>query len=326
MSTHSESMTRRTLLTSMAGAAAAAALGTRRAAAAERAKVVRVESARIWKGDARDPRVVAEMVNRGMAAFTGDGQAEAAWKRVFRPGMRVGLKINLLGRPLIYTAREITDALTAAALAAGVKADDIVVWDRHRDHFGPTVYRFGRGRFGERIEPGGRYDSARVLRASGGPAPVDLIASRGTDVTINLPVLKDHVAAGVTMALKNIAFGCYDHHRRAHDGNCDPFIAEAYEHYLTVTKVPLVVLDATECCFDQGPQPGNRSTMWRENAIYVATDPVALDVVTRALIMDRRRAAGLPDRMRQSRHIETAAAKGLGVGDLSRIDVATVKM
>ena len=77
----------------------------------------------------------------------------------------------------------------------------------------------------------------------------------------------------------------------------------------------------------QGPQPGDRSPIWREeNAIYLATDPVALDVVTREIILAKRRAARLSDKRSQSRHIETAAAKGLGVGDLSRIDVTTIRV
>ena len=90
--------------------------------------------------------------------------------------------------------------------------------------------------------------------------------------------------------------------------------------------MPLIVLDATEGCFDGGPGAANSQTVWRENAIYVATDPVALDVVMRDVIKAKRRAAGLPDKLRQCRHIETAAAKGLGIGDPARIDIVTVKV
>ncbi|MCX6551825.1 MAG: hypothetical protein NTY02_12640, partial [Acidobacteria bacterium] len=88
----------------------------------------------------------------------------------------------------------------------------------------------------------------------------------------------------------------------------------------------LIVLDATEGCFDGGPAPSNSQTVWRENAIYVAADPVALDVVARDVILAKRRAAGLPDKLRQCRHIETAAARGLGVGDSARIDIVRVKI
>jgi hypothetical protein len=319
-------ITRRDVLTGLIGTAAAATLGAGRAGAAPvRSRVVRVESPRAWNGDRRDPEVVANMLNRGLLAFTGETKPADAWRRYFEPGMRVGLKINLLGRPHIYTARELTDAMTAGVILAGVKPADIVVWDRHGGHFGPTVYKPGPGTLGERIQVGGRYDAQKALQASGGVAPIDTIVTQETDVTVNLPILKDHSGAGVTLALKNIAFGCYDHHGEAHSGNCDPFIGEAYAHFVKTTRVPLTVLDATLACFDNGPAPRDVSTLWRENAIYLATDPVALDVVCRQVIMDKRVAMGRSDKTRQCHHIETAASKGLGIGDRNRIDVVTVR-
>jgi uncharacterized protein (DUF362 family) len=323
-------ITRRGLLTGIMGTAAAATLSGREGSAAEgaaaRARVVRVESAKIWKGDKRDAQVVAEMVNRGMAAFAGTATADEAWKRFFKPGMRVGLKLNLLGRPLVFTAREMTDAVAAGVIAAGVKPGDVVVWDRHASHFGPTDYAPGPGRLGERIVTGGQYDNAKALIGTGGMAPIDRIATEQTDVTVNLPIMKDHQISGVTFALKNIAFGCYANHRSAHGGNCEPFISEAYGHYVKQTKVPLHILDATRCCYDQGPAPHNTDAIWNENAIYIAGDPVAMDAVCREVILQRRKAGGLSDTRSAARHIEAAAQKGLGVGDLARIDVVTVKV
>jgi uncharacterized protein (DUF362 family) len=322
-----EGLTRRGLFSGIVGGAAAAAFGKRLAlASTDKVRVVRVESRDVWTGDARDPQVVAQMVNSGVMTFTGEATPEAAWRRFFKPGTRVGLKINLLGRPLAYTAPEVTDAVAAGVLSAGVKPEQVIVWDRWKDHFGPTRYRFGRGALGQSIEHGGSYDRARALRASGGVCPIDVIPLDRTDVTVNLPVLKDHSVSGVTLALKNIAFGCYDHHGSAHDNGCDPFIAEACEHFAANARVPLIVLDATEACMDGGPRPSDRSRLWRENAIYVATDPVALDVVCRKVIMAKRAERGLPDKTRQSRHIETAARKGLGVGDGERIEVRTVRV
>lgn len=326
MSNSQSRISRRHLLGGVLGAAAATALAPRPAEAQGRARVVRIESSKVWSGASRDKEAVAAMVGAGMLALTDKKQESEAWSQFFKPGMRVGLKINLLGRPLIYTAPEITDAVVGGVLTAGIKATDIIVWDRHASHFEPTRYRPGMGVRGESIKTGGSYDSSRTCQASAGAAPVDRIASELTDVTVNLPLLKDHSLSGVTLALKNIAFGCYSHPMRAHGGNCDPFIAEAYSHYLTLTKVPLHILDATEACYDQGPQPGSSSTIWRENAIYFATDPVALDVVCREVVLAKQRAAGLNNRLSMCRHIETAAKMGLGAGDLTRIDVKTVKL
>jgi len=328
MAPHDEfGLTRRGFFQGVIGTAVAATLAPRRAAAdTARARVVRVESPDVWRGDARRPDVVAAMVSAGLIAFTGEKKADAAWRRFVKPGMRVGFKLNLLGRPLVITAREVTDAAVMGALSAGVEPSDITVWDRKPEHFGPDSYEPGTGRHGERIKMGSNWHDSMFAETSGGPVPIERIVVEDTDVTINLPVVKDHGGSGVTGALKNVAFGCYRNHRQAHGGNCDPYIAEACAHFATAAKVPLIILDATEGCFDGGPAPQNSQTVWRENAIYVAADPVALDVTLRDVILAKRRAVGLPDKLRQCRHIETAAAKGLGVGDPARIDIVTVKL
>jgi hypothetical protein len=327
MTQHTDDPTRRDLLGGILGGAALAALAPAALEAApKRARVVRVESPAVWNGERRDPKVVAQMVDAGVAAYFGAASAAAAWKLVFKPGMRVGLKINLLGRPLIFTSREVTEAVATAAIGAGVKPSDILVWDRFRDHFGPTDYAPGPGKLGETIVVGGEYDMAKAAKTSGGVCGVDTIPTHKTDVTVSLPVLKDHGGSGVTLALKNIAFGAFQHHGSAHDGYCDPYIAEVCAHFPKVASVPLIVLDATRACFDGGPRPASRATLWQENAIYVATDPVALDVVGRRVVMAKRVSRGMSDKTRQCRHIETAASKGLGTLDESLIDLVTIKV
>ena len=254
MSGHGIGITRRGVLTGIAGGAAVAAIGKGFAFVAnEKARVVRVESDKVWNGDTRDPDVVKTMVDRGVMALVGASTSSVAWRTFVTPEMRVGLKINLLGRPLVYTAPEVTDVVAAGVIAAGVKPENIIIWDRWKDHFAPTRYKFGKGKHGESIEAGGRYHATTGLKGTKGNAPIDTMAVDRTNVTVSLPVLKDHGVSGVTLALKNIAFGCYDHYRSAHDNNCDPFIAEAYAHYVATTKIPLIVMDATEACFDGGP-------------------------------------------------------------------------
>lgn len=309
-----------------AGAAWAALEGPLLATPAARARVVRVEAEGAWEGERRNPEVVKAMVDAGIKTFFGVTSATAAWKRIVAPGMRVGLKINLLGRPLAYTAPEVTDAVAAGVIAAGVRPADVLVWDRYRDHFSRTAYALGTASLGYQVVAGGEYERSKGAGTSGGVCGIDTIPLQRTDVTINLPVLKDHGLAGVTLALKNLAFGCYEHHRSAHEGGCQPYIVEACAHFLATCTMPLIVLDATQGTFEGGPRPSSRSSQWYENAVYVATDPVALDAVCRKLIVDRRAASNLPDRTRLSRHIEDAAARGLGIAELGRIDVVTVRV
>ncbi len=314
------------------GVTAAAVMPSLMSSATDKVRVIRVESDKVWSGERRDPEVVAAMIDRGLAALTGKATAAEAWKSLFAPFRRVGIKINLLGRPRVYTACEIADAVTAGLVLAGIQGENIIVWDRPESHFAQTAYQLGRGKHGESIEAGSCYsfcykDSRSYVETSRcGDLPVSLIPLTRTDATVNLPVLKDHALSGVTGALKNIAFGCYHTIPQAHDDHCDPFIAEACQGFTAVNPVPLIVMDATQGCFDGGPVPSNSRAIWKENAVYLAGDPVALDRVCCLKIAGKRRAAGLPDVTAMARHIETAAAKGLGVADAGRIEVVTLRV
>lgn len=331
---HRDTVSRRDVLKGLAAGIAASVVPPGLAAPQEdaRARVVRVECGRVWANGRRDPEAIAEMIDRGLVALTGKASGGEAWTSLLGPSRRIGLKINLLGRPRVYTAPEIAEQVTAALVRAGIEGQDIVVWDRPENHFGKTVYKLGRGRFGESVEAGGRYafsykePRSFVATSTCGLLPVDLIPLTRTEATISLPVIKDHQLSGVTGALKNIAFGCFHTIPQCHDNNCDPFIAEACEHFQKVNPVPLIVLDATEGCFDGGPVPERPSAIWRESALYFATDPVALDRVAGAVIARKREAAGLVDVTPMTRHIDTAAGKKLGQGDPARIEEVVVRV
>ena len=51
------------------------------------------------------------------------------------------------------------------------------------------------------------------------------ILTRSSSVLINLPVLKDHDGAGVTIALKNM-YGAIHNPNKYHPNGCDPYVAD----------------------------------------------------------------------------------------------------
>ena len=330
-----DSVSRRDVLKGLVAGLAASAVPIGLAVAPEeegKARIIRVECERLWANGRRDPEAVSEMIERGLTALTGKASGGEAWKSLLGPRRRIGLKINLLGRPRIYTAPEIAEQVTAGLVRAGIEGQDIIVWDRPEHHFRQTAFKLGRGRFGESVEAGGSYSfsykdpRSYVETSACGLLPVDLIPLTRTEATINLPVIKDHMLSGVTGALKNIAFGCFHTIPQSHDNHCDPFIAEACEHFLKVNPVPLIILDASEGCFDGGPVPDRASAIWRESALYFATDPVALDRAAGAVIARKRKAAGLADVGPISRHIDTAAAKKLGHGDPGKVEEIVIRL
>jgi hypothetical protein len=88
------------------------------------------------------------------------------------------------------------------------------------------------------------------------------------------------------------------------------------------------VADGSFAQYDGGPKQ-NPSAIVSHDSIYVCTDPVALDAVARELIDSLRaknKMRSLEKSGRPATFIENAAALGLGIADLSKINVETVEL
>jgi len=319
------------------------------------------------RGGNVDPAAVAAMVDRGLPELVGAPGAIDAWRSLFAPGDVVGIKVNPVGRPLALSNSALVSVVVEGLRNAGVRPRDIVVFDRFRRQLRAAGYL-------RDLPTGVRWDGPSE---DWDPVQLDLdgydrdvycelpitdpdvhdphdertrrshlclLLSRNVDKVVNLPVLKDHGVAGVTLALKNMSHGFFNnvarsHHARGADA-CDRFIPALCALPQVRSKVVLHILDATRAVFDGGPV-AIAQTVWAHRTLYFATDPVALDLVGRAAIDAKRVAMGLRPveharahghveaepavgPLRQPRHIELAAELGLGVADPDRIDLRRI--
>ncbi|MFH1811507.1 MAG: DUF362 domain-containing protein [Pseudomonadota bacterium] len=304
-----------------------------------RSTVVQVHDSRAVDAKRKvDPKVVRAMLRQGLQKLTGSPDP---FKKLFSPDDKVGLKINCLGKKMLYTHHALVDAFAAELQAVGVKADNIVIWDRFEDHLkrcnydlkpkGPGVRCLATE---ERGRDGGLFDAtARYVPSFDAKAEASRLSSIFTtecNKHVNLAILKDHGLAGVTLTLKNIAYGVCDNNRRFHGReDIGPFIADFCARDDVRQRFVLHVVDGIEGCFDGGPVPGSEDQLFAPRMLWLGFDPVALDAVGARLIDQTRlknklttvAAAGRP-----ADHIALAAKRGLGVDDLSRIDVVEVKL
>src|SRR5207237_5011224 len=193
-----------------------------------------------------------------------------AWRRFFAPGDVVGIKVNPVGAPHAISNYATVRAIIAGLQSAGVRPRDIVVFDRYRR-------QFIRAGYPDQLPDGVRWDAsvedyeavqldiqgydpevyvAMELAALGRHDPKDdrtrrshlsLIASRQVDKIINVPVLKDHGSAGVTLALKNLSHGLVNNVARSHatptTNACNTFIPAVVALPHIRLKVVLHLLD-----------------------------------------------------------------------------------
>jgi len=70
------------------------------------------------------------LLDRAMQALSGHDHPVDPWRMLVRPGEMVSLKVNTLGGRGISTNVQLVAAICERLQEAGVKANDIVVWDR----------------------------------------------------------------------------------------------------------------------------------------------------------------------------------------------------
>src|ERR1035441_9812164 len=94
-------------------------------------RVVAAESAASVHGGklAKDP--IRSMLQKGMCELTGAPAWQDAWRQFFEPGDVVGIKINPCGYP-VCTGPEVLMPVIEGITSAGVKMQDIVVYERYQ--------------------------------------------------------------------------------------------------------------------------------------------------------------------------------------------------
>ena len=265
-----------------------------------------------------DAAVVKEMVNAVVCKLSGKAKPEDAWKTYVKPTDVVGVKINCLFGVGAATHPEVTAAVVEGIRMAGVPADKIIIWDKSDGDLKKSGYTINKDAGVRCIGVNGAWEEepTDIHTCKGRLAK---ILTRECTALINVPILKTHGISGITCAMKN-HYGSFHNPGEAHANKCDPFIAHLNNLKVIREKTRLIVCDALLPVADGGPQAAPQWT-WEYKAILAATDPLALDAVGLEILQEQR--AKLGKKPLAAPCIASAAKLGVGVGDLSQIDVVT---
>lgn len=275
-----------------------------------------------------DPKRMIALLDRAMQSFYHTKNAIEPWKKLVRPGEVVGLKVNTIAGRGLSTNVTLVEAITERLQQAGIKPHDIVIWDRrnreleragfHLSSDAGKIRCMGTDSVGYEDQPE-TYGSVSCRLSQ--------ILTRTCDVVINVPLLKDHEGAGVTLSMKNM-FGVIDNPNKCHANGSNPAIADINMLPTVRKKIRFHICDATTSCYHGGPNY-KPEFVWNPNSLIVASDPVALDY-TGWQIIDRKRVEKglktLEDIGRPPRYIATAAdtEHQLGTNDPRRISLVEV--
>lgn len=289
-------------------------------------RVVVARDAGVRSGSGFDSSRVSQLLDHALqSSFDCDSPVEA-WKRVVRPGEVVGLKVNCLGGRGNATHPELVDAITERLRQAGIT--EIVIWDRQNSDLERANFKVAEHGSGLRCFGNDALGFENELSTFGQAGSLLCrTLTQVCDAVINLPVLKDHGIAGVTLALKSL-FGAIHNPNKYHTNAGDPYVADVYALPAIRQKVRLHICDGLNAQYDGGPSYMPQ-WMWPFNGFLVSADPVALDAVGWQIIEKKRAEVGLKslrELKREPAYIATAAdaAHRLGTCDLKRIEQVEV--
>jgi hypothetical protein len=354
-----------------ATAALAATRSQSRAAAAPKlgipgpypGRVIAVKHAGCISGGVYQAQPVRTMMRRGMAELTGVPAWQDAWKALFEKGDVVGIKVSPVGGARLCSDALVMSSILEGLEQAGVPHKDVIVFNRYHEEavqagilkWLPSDVRFeaASARYDNiqldmdgydpnhymemaLIKPGDDPNDPRFRRSY-----VAKVVTQKVNKIINLPVLKHHQSAGVTITLKNMSHGFVNYVNRSHLtptlNACNTFIPSVVNLPVIRQKVVLHIVDGVKAQYHGGPG-GRPRYQWENKTMYFGTDPVALDKTGWKAIDAKRKEVGMlpialskPDKDStflncQVEHIEIAGMLQLGEFDDAKIQVKQINL
>ena len=319
---------------------------------APRARVVIVQDSEATEAFLPRPQTILEMVDRGITNLTGKSSVAEAWRSivstngVISTNDVIGLKVFSAPGPNSGTRPAVVAAVVEGLMAAGVRATNIIVWDKRTidlrlagffdlaDHYGLRVAGSAQAGYDEKTF----YDTALIGdlvwgdlefgkkgQGIGRKSFVSKLVSRDITKIINISPMLNHNLAGVSGNLFSLAQGSVDNFIRF-ESDADRLATAVPEIYALPTlsdRVILNIVDALICQYE-GSEHGLLHYSATLNQLRFSTDPVALDVLSVAELQRQRGSARAPQTNPNNDLYSNAALLELGISDLKRIQVETV--
>jgi uncharacterized protein (DUF362 family) len=272
-----------------------------------------------------DPAAAKAMLEKAMLTFTGEKTLGAAFKKFVHKDDKVAVKLNGIAKGRKFgTNKELVDVILQGIMDAGVPATSIVVYEQYGSFLGGTRVAQDNVPAGVKCVVHNNKDMATspIAFMDGKNAIMTQFARPLMEATavINVSLIKDHSICGYTGCLKNMTHGSIDVPHNHHGHHASPQIAKLYAHEAIKSRVRLHITDGYKVMYDGGPV--EVVAFVPHEALYVCTDPVAMDTVGWEIVDKVRKEKGLKslkDAGREPAYIPAAADLGLGIGDRAKI-------
>lgn len=292
-------------------------------------KIVKVSRAGSLQANGLYPKPDAAkaMLEKAMSELSGGKDLGASFAKFVHKNDKVAVKVNGIAKGKKFgTNQELVAVILDGLIAAGVPATSIVVYEQYNSFLAGTRVDASNVPSGVKVAVHANKDMAT-------PA-IDFLDGKNKIATkfarplmeatavINVSLIKDHSICGYTGCLKNMTHGSIDVPHNHHAHHASPQISKIYAHEAIKSRVRLHIIDGYKVMYDGGPV--EVVSYVPHEAVYVTTDPVAMDTYGWELVDKIRKDKGmksLKDVGREPAYIPAAADLGLGIGDRAKITV-----
>jgi uncharacterized protein (DUF362 family) len=268
------------------------------------------------------------MLERAMTELTGKPDLVQSVGMFVHKNDKVCVKVNGIAQQNMTTNKELVLPFIEAMIESGVQPENVTVLEQWYGYFTATRISEKNVPKGVKISIHNNTDAKMAERLIPGTGISTKFCTALTESTavINFGLIKDHSICGYTGALKNMAQGCQLKPAYFHGHHASPQIAMLYAQDIVKTRVRLNVVDGFKLMADGGPLWRQPQYVFPHEAVYVSTDPVAIDAFGADLVDKARVEHHLPTLAAVGRppaYIQTAADLGLGIADLNQIQLKT---
>ncbi|MBI2390811.1 MAG: DUF362 domain-containing protein [Deltaproteobacteria bacterium] len=273
------------------------------------------------------PEAAKAMFEKAMLELTGEKSLGAAFAKFVHKSDKVAVKLNGIAKGKKFgTNKELVDVILAGIIESGVPATSIVVYEQYGSFLAGTRVDQSNVPAGVKCVVHSNKDMATPdIAFLDGKTKIKTKFARPlmeATAVINVSLIKDHAICGYTGCLKNMTHGSINVPHEHHAHHASPQIAKLYAHEAIKSRVRLHITDGYKVMYDGGPV--EVVSYVPHEAVYVTTDPVAMDVFGWELVDKIRKEKGmksLKDVGRDPAYIPAAADLGLGIGDRAKIVV-----
>jgi uncharacterized protein (DUF362 family) len=297
-------------------------------------KVIKVSKSDVLMPNKLFPKEEAArtMLERAMIELTGETDIIKAFGRFVHKDDKVAIKMNgIAGQSgaTMATNKEIILPIVAAVMGVGVPAANIVVYEQYNSFFNGTRVNQKNLPAGVRTAIHANKDATMPeIRVLGIRTKFVRPLTEATAV-INVALIKDHSICGYTGCLKNITHGSTINPHDFHAHNASPQIAALYAQDIVKSRVRLHITDGFKLIYDEGPLDKNPDRRVPHEAVYVTTDPVAMDTIGWNEVEKWRKEKRLPTLAKAGReptYIRVAGELGLGIADKDQIRLREITL